>query len=1021
MESFRILFFSILFLLVCSTSMLLGVYVISVHSKGSINRSFFTVCVFLCVWSFGFSIAVIAPDAEACLFWHRVSALSWSGIYAALLHFILILKDQGKNLRKKWPRFLLYLPAAVCAAVFSLLDDTAKAQYRFIHTDSGWVNTAVNSGWDFFFYACYAAYAAAGLILLWRWGKTADSQKDKTQAKIIFLSFALVIGLGSFTDLINRSFLLIDIPQMAPVFFLIPITVSYRCMKKYRFMSSPVKDEEIILNDSNRARIFHLASFALMIGGVAYFASQYLLAGQENLPSILFISVFLFLWGAAFQILQQLQIGQYHMEVIYIALISLSIPIFTVSFLHFSGTTIWAFSFIVIISSLVFNKRIVLTATTISTLLTQLYIWVRMPHAVVEISSGNYAGRIGILCVAIVFAFYVNRVYTLRLKENAQQVRIQKLVSEISSDFVTVNPLNVEEKIDAMLGKIKAFFKIDNTCLCLIRQEYGVFTDGYFCCHDRFEQENGVQGKACVQQAYYKKANRVVHIPDTRILPPDAEEIGQQLTRRHVQALLSIPITVKEETIGFLNLESVRSAKIWREDQINVLKVIANIAADALTKVKAEKTINFMAYYDSLTKLPNRLLFADRVKQAINLARRTEKFIGIIFLDLDSFKSVNDTLGHNGGDELIEKVAQKLSASVRKSDAVSRFGGDEFLIMLNHISEVTDVMRIAEKLMNLFNTPFMLNGQEMFMTASAGIALYPADGEDTETLVKNADIAMYHAKGKGKNQYALCSTDMKHEVQMKMKLTNGLYRALERNELVVYYQPQVSLQSEKIIGVEALLRWKHPELGMISPAVFIPLAEQTGLIDPIGEWVLRTACRQNKNWQEQGLRDIRMAVNLSVVQLRNPSLMGQIEKVLEETQLDPGLLELEITESATVKEGNFIVDILYQMKKLGIYISIDDFGTEYSSLSRLKSLPIDRLKMDIQFVRGIDKSFKDQAITKVIISLAKNLQLKLVAEGVENKMQLDFLKQRMCDEVQGFYYYKPMPAEEVEMILKSAQ
>ena len=1021
MESSRILFFSILFLLVCSTSMLLGIYVISVHPKGSMNRSFFAVCVLLCIWSFGFSIAITAPDAETCLFWRRFAAFGWGGVYAAFLHFILILTDQGKNMRERRLYFLLYLPAAACVGIFSLFDGTARTQYHLIRMNSGWINTAVNNGWDFFFYACYAAYAVTGLILLWRWKRNADSETDKAQAKIIFWSFVLVTVFGGFTDLINNTLLLVDLPQMAPIFFLIPTSAIYGCMKKYRFMSSPVNDAEIILNDSNRARIFNLASFALMIGGVAYFASQYLLAGRENLSSILFISVFLVLWGAAFQILQQLQVGQHRMEIIYIALITLSIPIFTVRFLEVAGTTIWAFSFIVIISSLVFNRRIVLIATSISTLLTQVYMWIRAPHVIVEIGSGNYAGRIGILCIAIGFAFYVNKVYILRLKENAQQVRLQKLVSEVSSDFVTVTPLNIEEKIDGMLGKLKAFFKIDNTCLCLIKQEYSVFTDGYFCCHGQFEAENGAEGKTCPQQAYYKKANRIVHIPDTRALPPDAEEIRQQLTRRRVQSLLSMPITVKEETIGFLNLESISSTKKWREDQINVLKIIANIVADALTKVRAEKTINFMAYYDSLTKLPNRLLFNDRVKQAIHLAKRTEKFIGIIFLDLDSFKSVNDSLGHNGGDQLIEKVAQKLSANIRKSDAVSRFGGDEFLIMLNHISEVDDVMKITEKLMNLFSTPFILNGQEMFVTASAGVALYPTDGEDTDTLVKNADIAMYHARGKGKNQYVLCSPDMKHDIQLKMKLTNGLYRALERNELVVYYQPQVSLQSEKIIGVEALLRWKHPELGMISPAVFIPLAEQTGLIDPIGEWVLRTACRQNKSWQDQGLADLRMAVNLSVVQLRNPTLMGQIEKALEDTQLDPGHLELEITESATARETNSVIDILYQMKKMGIYISIDDFGTEYSSLSRLKSLPIDRLKIDIQFVRGIEKSYKDQAITKVIISLAKNLQLKLVAEGVENKMQLDFLKKRMCDEVQGFYYYKPMPAEEVEAILKAAQ
>ena len=364
-------------------------------------------------------------------------------------------------------------------------------------------------------------------------------------------------------------------------------------------------------------------------------------------------------------------------------------------------------------------------------------------------------------------------------------------------------------------------------------------------------------------------------------------------------------------------------------------------------------------------------------------------------------------------------MASQLIKCLRRTDTVARFGGDEFVIMVNHLADVENIQRIMETVMSLFSRPFIVHGQEMFVTGSAGVAMYPVDGTDTDTLIKSADIAMYHAKDKGKNQYVLCSPHMREEIQMKMRLTNSLYRALERHELVVHYQPQVELSTGKIVGMEALLRWRHPEIGMVPPGIFIPLAEQCGLINSIGEWVLYEACRQNKQWQMMGLPRMRVAVNISVNQFRNPNLVGQVKQILEMTRLDPQDLELEITEGIAIKEAGYIVSVLNELKKLNVCISIDDFGTEYSSLSRLKLLPVDRIKMDMQFVREIEHSDKDKAISQVIINLAKSLGMKVVAEGVETQGQLDFLTAKECDEVQGYYYYLPMPGSDVESVIRA--
>lgn len=341
------------------------------------------------------------------------------------------------------------------------------------------------------------------------------------------------------------------------------------------------------------------------------------------------------------------------------------------------------------------------------------------------------------------------------------------------------------------------------------------------------------------------------------------------------------------------------------------------------------------------------------------------------------------------------------------------------MILLNHLNGTDDIERIIKKILSIFEEPFLIKEQEYFVTASAGVAVYPFDGGDSDTLIKNADIAMYKAKEQGKNQYLFCTADMKKEVLLKMRLMNNLYRALAKNEFMLHFQPQVCTRSKRIIAAEALLRWNHPELGMIPPNQFIPLTEQTGLIVPIGEWVLRTACMQCKTWQLSGFPDMRIAVNVSIIQLRNPDFVSRLKRILQETQLEAQYLELEITESAAVNESEYIFEVLDKLKALHLSISIDDFGTEYSSLSRLTSMPIDRIKMDMQFVRRIHQSDKDKAIALGIINLAHNLGLKVIAEGVETENQLDFLCQKDCDEIQGFYFYRPLNADDFDMILKS--
>jgi diguanylate cyclase (GGDEF)-like protein len=425
--------------------------------------------------------------------------------------------------------------------------------------------------------------------------------------------------------------------------------------------------------------------------------------------------------------------------------------------------------------------------------------------------------------------------------------------------------------------------------------------------------------------------------------------------------------------------------------------------------------INHLAYYDTLTGLPNRITFRYKLEGILSTSPSAKTPLAVMCLDLDTFKTINSTLGYAQGDELLKLMAARLSAAVKLHGLVSRFDGDEFWLLLSDPS--CSVTQQVNTVLQALQKPFVLADQDYYFTVSAGAAQYPRDGRVTDDLINHAGLAMNKAKERGRAHFLWCSADMKEEESRQIQLTHHLYRALEHGELVVYYQPQVSLADGSIKGMEALLRWVHPEYGMISPSIFIPLAEKTGLIHDIGFWVLKTACQQAVQWRSYGHTDLTMAVNLSVDQLLKPGLVDSIWRVLSETGMNPTDLELELTESVAMDENLSSIAVLHQIKQLGVTLAIDDFGTAYSSLSRLKNLPIDRLKLAMPFVHGIGHSEKDEAIIDIILHLAESLHVRLIAEGVENNQQLQFLHQHHYREVQGYYFHKPMIAAQAEQIL----
>ena len=507
--------------------------------------------------------------------------------------------------------------------------------------------------------------------------------------------------------------------------------------------------------------------------------------------------------------------------------------------------------------------------------------------------------------------------------------------------------------------------------------------------------------------------------------------------------LSSSPDTVVIMISGELAIESAIEAMrvgafdfIPKPFNINYLEAAVQRAVDHQKLLKSKRLyersledlieertnqLDYLTYHDALTGLPNRVLFEDRVNQALIFARQNKQKLAVIFLTIDRFNKINETLGHQIGDKLLIEAADRLKKGSSEGVTVARFESAKFAVLLPQINNTNDVIGIVNKYNEALNLPFIIGGHELFTTVSMGIGLFPGDGDDIQTLLKNTCTAIHRVKDNGGNSYQFYTTDMNSKALEQLKLENNLRRAIERGEFEVFYQPKINLEYSQICGMEALVRWRHPDLGLISPAEFIPLAEETGLIIPLGEWVLTTACRQNKSWQDEGFAPLRVSVNVSTRQFQQQNFSEIVTNIIGNTRLDPRYLELEITESVIMQDMEFTEKTLSKLRDLGVEITIDDFGTGYSSLGYLKRLPVDVLKIDRSFIKDLAFNAEDAALVKAIITLAHNLRMKVIVEGVETKEQLQILELLECDEWQGFLYSKPLPAEDFkELLLKGS-
>lgn len=1016
--------FSILFYVSFVIYSMFGSYILFLNAENALNRLFFSVCLSLSVWCFAFSIANSAPNYEMVLFWRRISVIGWGVVYSILVHYALILTRPKGYRIPKILYLMIYIPSFFSIIIFGA-SSYSVTTYHLVETGVGWVNISQGGIWDVLFTGYCLGYGLWVLVLIGRWGYRSKDSKIRWQSFLIVTSFALNLLLGAFSDIILNAYTRIRTPQLAPVFSLISITAIFYVIRKYGLMNqdqNAMAEPGRILSEVNLAKIFNISTMICIIAGMVDFAAQFFFnMDKPDFSGVFVISVIFIGTGLCLQIIKFIKIKDGAKESLFGVLMTVAFLVFTLYFSDTGSITIWAAPFIMIVVSVLFNKKRILVMLGGSVILTEIYIWWKVPYVASYVDGSDYLSRISILGIGVTMAYFVNRIYVKRLQENETQFQHQKMISQVSSEFVNANEGNLKEKIEQLLSMLGEFFKVDNVFFYHIVSPAGgerknsSGMDCYSAMYTWCKPESDIQEDQL--RAYFPEKCIACYgeFKDGMDLQEQIE--NQVMSELKLSTVLHLPVLKNGSIIGTLCFIAKDQKIVWTREERELLSILDNILSDALIKIEAEREILHMAYYDGLTGLPNRKLFRHRLEEDIALAEKFHQNAGVMFIDLDAFKDVNDTMGHVAGDELLYQVARRLEAVVGTGGTVGRFGGDEFLVSTGISTTVGAFEDFAKSILRTFEEPVFVQEQEFFVKASIGISVYPVDGTSEDQLIQNADLAMYTSKEKGKNQYTLCSMEMKDAVVKKAILTNRLFRAMEKQELKVLYQPQVDAQTGKIVGAEALLRWNQEEYGMVSPSVFIPLAEKTGLINPIGEWVLEQACQQWAHWRDMGIKPIRMAANLSIEQFHNPGLVHSIDRIMKNTGIDPSYLELEITESVAVKESWEVEKVLSQLKEFGVQIAIDDFGAEYSSLGRIKNLPVDRLKIDMQFAKGIEPGNKDEVIAMVILQLAQKLNLQVIAEGVETENQFAFFKNQGCHEIQGFYFYRPMPPEELEMLL----
>lgn len=994
----------------------MGMYLFFLDTRDRIHRMFFKLCLSLSTWSLTYALLSHVEMKEIAFVALVASVWGWGFTYSFLLHLVILITKKERYMRL-WHWVGVYAPVFITMAMFYSNLFYSNVSEKMELGQYGWSFDRLEMLTFTWLRIYYVAVMILILFLLYR-NKSEEDELFSARWKNIFsiaMILSVLLGLPKILGLyerLNWNLLGLGPIHMIPFILTLFIALTIR-EKKHQQATSALPKRGELMTIKTHERIFFYVSQGYIFGAFTAFGIEVFLK-NEDLVRAGILAAMLFNAGLVIFFILKSRLSVKARDNILFAIITMTIPYITFYQIEKSEAFAWTVPVIFILIAVIFNNTRLLVYTSIMTLITTKVLWIVRPESLISFSAADHLGRMIIFAIIIFIAFLINQVFKNRVYQFEKQIDHERFVSETARLLSSARNRNLRSNLDVFLERSLLYMGAD----------YGsihIFPEGkkkmrkaeYYGPHDfvnpginrRFGErfDNMVESLVTEKSLYTEKFF-------TRL-----KSFPEEMRKEGITVMLT-PLVESGKILGVMCMSSFEKNS-WDEGYHNTFQLVAGSLSSMLYKIGKEDELFRMAYYDHLTGLPNRVLYEKIIRKQIHETRENE-MLALIFLDLDDFKNINDILGHSTGDRFLKEFTKKLKPKLKERDLLSRFGGDEFLIMLPHAGSMEEIEDFAENVLQEIMKPFLLDDREVMTGASMGISIYPQDGQTGEELIKFADLAMYHAKSTGKNRFTVCTEEIKKKFIYEKELEEDLRHAMGKNQFVLYYQPKVHGRTEEIIGVEALIRWKHPDKGLLAPGVFLPIAERTGLMEEIDTWVFMEACRQNKQWQEKGYRKISMSINITPLSLMQSEKERNLASIFVENGWNPDYIEAEITENTMVFSVDHIKSKLKALRDIGIRISLDDFGTAYSSLSRLHELPIDKVKIDRQFILNLHHEERGKNLYDGILDLARSLDLMVIIEGVENREQADYVRKKGCDEIQGFYYYKPMPQEQVEKLLQ---
>lgn len=1002
------MFFSILYFLAFVGFQVIGIYTFTLNSKDKANRLVFAIFISLSMWAIGMSSMTFSSDRQEALIWARIAGFGWCSFFAVL--FCFVFHHTGRRISPLKFMMVYGVPAIVYFVMFITDAEKLITVTRFGYTAEAFVASNEFHLASFAFQLYYIFCNLSVLSILHQYKKETPYKKVRAQTHVLFLGIALTFVLSSVINVV-RIVWRIDVPAITLfTAFGFGAAVLYN-QSRYRYLHRTVS----LTSTWDRKqppefrREVGISNLYIILSNTIYFVVYYFYRISGTWLILLPVGVV----TLVLYMVYVSEVKESRKALFSGLLIGLSIIVSSILLDSIGSLTNWAIGFSALLFMITSNSNLQIFMIILSIFIAQSYIVFLRIGTYVYYTNGDFLMRTFFELAMVYVALFIRRLISNEDNQNVNHLRFQEILTDLSEEGIESVDEGANDLIKEILEVTSNFFEADRGYV-LVKGSDGVLRSIFSWSAD------GHEYSMILDEHFYRLIGEkeFIYVRDIRCLSLTDEELVEGEFGENVLSVLVIPIYKNGEIVAVVCCESTHKMKYIIHD---IIYTLSNTITSMFEKAEKEDTIYTYAYYDLPTGLPNRNMFTKKLEETISEIKHTISVedgsagtqAAVVFIGFEYHKRISGSSGQEISSSHLAAIGKRISA-VSGKNLLARFGNDN-LIML--IRDYGDLDQLIERIKAEMATAIEVDGSVISVGLNIGVAVFPDDGDSVRMLVKNADMALYEARKSASVSYVRYSSDLASKFEEKITLTNSLYRAIENKELTLFYQPQINVKSQKIEGVEALIRWFHPEKGMISPGLFIPIAEETGIITSIGKWVLEQACHQAKEWKQKFGVDLLMAVNVSTRQLQEGSLDKLVESVLRKTELPANRLEIEVTESEQLTVQNHAIDHLQSLRDLGVQIAIDDFGTKYSSLARLRHLPISKLKIDMNFVRAINESEKSNSLVKSIIRLGKNLGLHVLAEGVETLDQYEYLRDNGCDEIQGYYFYKPMRKEEVERLL----